>query len=136
MSAFVVSNNHINEIVRYIDTPNFSSLSYIKRMLSYPETLEGEKLFQYIGYELMNENCKSVNSRYKTNEFIPFVFKRKVGDKKLSPVEILKLINCLDYQSCEHDTWKESNAYLILSVIKNFAISRLQGYENAEWTIH
>ncbi len=46
---------------------------------------------------------------------------------------IAKSVDCLDYQSCEPDNWYESNAYKILTVIRNNLVRQLPGYEQAQW---
>lgn len=46
---------------------------------------------------------------------------------------IAKHADCLDYQSCEIDSWYESNAYKILTVIRCELLSKLDGYDDAKW---
>jgi hypothetical protein len=49
------------------------------------------------------------------------------------PVQVLKFINCINYQSCEYDEWYESDGRAILDCLQARAISKLDGYEDAEW---
>ena len=53
----------------------------------------------------------------------------------LSPVAILKLIDSLEYQSCESDDYEQTVAYKSLQSIRKSAIHALEGYEDAEWSI-
>lgn len=51
----------------------------------------------------------------------------------VAPIQIIKLCNSLDYQSCETDDWKETPAYRQNERIKNAAIRCLNGYDQADW---
>jgi hypothetical protein len=54
-----------------------------------------------------------------------------------TPVEVLKTIHCLDYQSCEHDGWPDSEACAFLRSLERAMIRELPGYDNAagwDWT--
>ena len=53
--------------------------------------------------------------------------------RSLSPVQIIKIVQCAEYQSCETDDWKETLACRQLDWIKDEAIRALPGYEAAEW---
>jgi hypothetical protein len=46
-------------------------------------------------------------------------------------VSIIKACDCLDYQSCEHDEWEQSEAWLIMYTIHKFAGRRTAGYDDA-----
>ncbi len=52
----------------------------------------------------------------------------------LRPVTILKLSQCVDYQSCETNDWKDTLAWRQLDRINCKAISDLPGYESADWS--
>jgi hypothetical protein len=54
-----------------------------------------------------------------------------MGD--LPAVHILKMCACLAYQSCETDDWDKTKAYELLQMIKDAAIRKLPGYEDAPW---
>lgn len=51
----------------------------------------------------------------------------------ITPLQILRLIDCLDYQSCETDDWPQTLAYRQLDWLRSSAIRRLQGYDDAQW---
>lgn len=52
----------------------------------------------------------------------------------VAPIQIIKLCNSLDYQSCETDDWKGTLAWRQNEWIKDAAIRRLNGYEGAYWS--
>ena len=57
-----------------------------------------------------------------------------VAEDVLEPVQVLKLVRSLDYQSCETDDWPMTLAARQLEWIMGEAISRLDGYEDADWS--
>lgn len=131
MSAFVVSDAHINAIVNFtlICAPAYK-LSGYSFQGEYHEWPSPEKL----GQILLDENVRSVNARY-SNKTEPdtFVFKRTW--KAVSAVTMLKALDCLDYQSCESSDWEDTLAYRLIEVMRQWTIGRLPGYEEAEWGI-
>ena len=102
-----------------------------------------------LGRELWGENLKSVEARYpdcvgkpenrpgpvgEVLEEYTFAL-RKFASASPDPVWTLKQIRCLQYQSCEHEGWHESMAHAVLESLTSFAISYLDGYEDAPWGI-
>ena len=83
-----------------------------------------------IGQVLLAENVRSVNHRYdeqrggESYHFTRFPYVVRVAN-------LLGLIDCLAYQSCEHPEWEESEAHAILQALKGAAIHQLPGYA---WT--
>jgi hypothetical protein len=55
--------------------------------------------------------------------------------KTLTPIEIIKAVHCLQYQSCEHEEWQTSEAAQNCHQIVHQAASLLPGYEAAPWGI-
>jgi hypothetical protein len=53
--------------------------------------------------------------------------------QQLTPVQVLKLCDCLSYQSCETDDWEDTLAAKQLRWIKNEAEGQLPGWEDAKW---
>lgn len=93
---------------------------------------------------LWRENIASVAHRYnesKTSANLP----GPVGDNflitaadiylvwQLDPVQVFKSINCYEYQSCEHDGWRASEAHAFCRALESAAIHALPGYDDAEW---
>jgi len=54
---------------------------------------------------------------------------------RVEPIDILKACDCLEYQSCETEDYRETSAYKVLELIRGSAISLLPGYEDAAWEI-
>jgi len=84
---------------------------------------------------LYRENVRSVQHRYPNDSFesperlMIGRYRRQIAD----PVQLLKMCQCLDYQSCETTEWEQSTAYKILQSIISAAIGDLPGYREAAW---
>lgn len=142
MSAFVVDKAHISAILRAV---------LPLRETDGPVWQHGGNTYQAsrlsancIGQLLLSECVKSVQHRYpqgKPNELPgrvdaewlePFVFER-IG-RVPTPVEAIKLIDCLEYQSCEHPGWETSQARVCCEALRRYLLGRLPGYEDAAWS--
>jgi hypothetical protein len=135
MSAFMCSEKHIKSIVRFFDAD--------KR---YAPEKWANKTPQDLCALLEHANRVSVNHRYRHSDGIPavsvveFVWTKK--DDAAAPVSALvafKLIQCLDYQSCETDDWRDSEACAFLDWLQSKAaaavIRALPAYDAAPWGI-
>jgi hypothetical protein len=124
MSAFLVHHDHIDALLA----------GYAKaKTRSYCERPTVAHLTE-LGQLLLIENSRSVAWRY--NEAIDEDWRNYRFDvtTPVQPmVNILKLCDCLEYQSCERDDYMESDAYKQLNRIRGLLISALPGYENAPW---
>lgn len=102
-----------------------------------------EETADRIGQMLIDENVESVGCRYEGSDLvnlpgpntaewlIPFKFVYTM--ERLPAIETLKIIACYEYQSCEHDGWKDSEAKCFCNALIKNAIQRLPGYEEAPW---
>jgi len=88
---------------------------------------------QEIGQKLVDENYRSVNYRYQ-EAGQPHEYQHR-NVRSLTPVEIIKLCGCYEYQACETPDWESTEAHAILEVIKSRAIRRLPGYDEASWDL-
>jgi hypothetical protein len=135
MSAFLCSPQHIAAIVCFGPiTDDYGHYSV-------------GPLPEEVAELLARENVKSVDYRYPRDidEQVNEVFVKeciaaaKILNKKrpnvYTAVQVIKLCNSLDYQSCEHPGWEASNAKETLDAIVAIAIRNLPGYEAAEWSI-
>ena len=146
MSAFVVNKSHINAIIQAGLSVQYKPFTW------YHEDDDGD-LRHYeltsdnageIGQMLLDECVHSVQYRYedgtiadlpgRTNAewLLPFEWKPLV--KMPTPLEAIKLIKCLDYQSCEHPEWETSKAKAFCDGLIDSLITQLQGYDDAPWT--
>lgn len=95
------------------------------------------------GQILVSENVASVSYRYPDDDVDagelpgptdayylgPYVY----SDPRyvLTPAEVFKAIDCLDYQSCEHPEWRSSEAYALLRSLREAACGAVDGYSAA-----
>ena len=89
---------------------------------------------------LVTENYQSVHYGHQAPAGIvqpvhdgEYVFSRVNG--KVDPVQVLKAIDCLEYQSCDHPGWKDSEARKFLEALRAKATSQLPGYHEAQWVV-
>lgn len=108
MSCYVVSDKTINAIV------------WAMRKTRYLATLKGFSAItdpDKIGQILVNQNYKSVNSRYNEGE-TPHNFKYDYIDG-LTLGDAYGCINCYMYQACETPDWVGSEIYFTLCNLKD-----------------
>ena len=134
MSAFIVGNKHINVMLKAANMSQYpgDGLRYYWNGNTYP--LCGGQAQLEAGQKLVDENYRSVNHRYDEQvETEPFSL--MVLHQQFTPVEIIKACDCYRYQSCETPDWTETEAYAIMTALRERAIHRLAGYDEAEWNI-
>lgn len=128
MSAFIVSDSHINALVRYASRHN------VRVFHSNPLTMfRVQDNEQEAASLLLDENVKSVNSRYADEQTMSIIYDRAASI--LTAIEAIKAAQCLRYQSCEHSDYEDSIAFKLIEAIIRDAIPRLDGYEQAAWAI-
>lgn len=132
MSAFVVTNNHINSILR--------AFNYYASSWEVIETPQGDFKpnksldLQKMAEILLAENVRSVNHRYQERaKYGAITFVR--SGNVLSPVETIKACDCYSYQSCETKDYAKSAANLIIEGIRGVVWHKLPGYDEAPWAI-
>lgn len=89
---------------------------------------------------LFNENVRSVQCRYPQDKRSDyplhlFVNARDAAGRlaHVPAISILKMCDCLEYQSCETDDYEQTTAYRLLDNIRRHAIRSLPGYEAAPY---
>lgn len=143
MSAFVVSTQHIQYLVTTAKKFGTSGVGFtwLDPALKYHAKLDPFERAQLtrLGQVLLDANCKSVDVRYPNAEDVGVreVYAHR-GDWRgpLDPVQVIKAVQCLDYQACESADWRESEACAILEALKSRAIDSLPGYDEAAWEIN
>jgi len=128
MSAFIVSDTHINALVRYASRHNVRA--FHGNPLAMFQVKDNEQAAAEL---LLAENVKSVNYRYRDNEVMTITY--DPGAPILTAIQAIKAAQCLRYQSCECDDFEESIAFKLIEAIIADAIPRLDGYESAQWAI-
>jgi len=143
MSCFVLTDAHINTACCFV-------------LYNY-EIFDNYTCQQImdIGKKLSDENIKSYKYRYPNywqEDLKDFKYQFKLVDiEKISLVQFIKLLDCIEYQSCEHRSYQESFAYTIISKWRSLAFEKLQHlnksydsleklsrsevYDQAEWAI-
>ncbi|HCG01491.1 MAG TPA: hypothetical protein DEV93_13215 [Chloroflexi bacterium] len=97
-----------------------------------------------IGRMLIDENLRSIHARYPDTVDggqVPGPFESYWEQPYSCPimlptvdaVQVLKAIDCYEYQSCEHDGWETSTARAFCDALRGAMIHRLPGYEEAQW---
>jgi hypothetical protein len=138
MSAFVVSDNHIDALVRValcgpaeVDgsgrAPLFYGVQFAGRDITFGRADE-------VGAALVRENVASVNSRYRETKAVPPYSYGSAG-ARLTAVQALKAVHCYEYQACEHPEWEASAAFKFCGDLKNSLHNCLPGWDVADWGI-
>jgi hypothetical protein len=150
MSAYTVTENHIIYLVaaalsRRIRRGCHNRFSWVQ--VKYPGDVthhiidagEMETVAEFAS-ELWQENVRSVNYRYQNDQadlttyvIDPYKVDDLLHAWDFDPLEVLKAIDCLEYQSCEHPEWEASKAWSFLNRLRRACISSLHGYSEATW---
>lgn len=131
MSAFIISKKHIDAMV----TAHLHSQHF--------DTQRTKQENNQIGQMLWDENHRSVNYRYNEETLSPdyhfepcsSYLKQDGTQIKLDNVAICKLIDCYEYQSCEHGDWATSGACLFCANLRKRLVAKINGYDDAPWCI-
>lgn len=127
MSAYVVSDYHLNVLVHYASR---EGCTYRAGGDWHHVRMKEQVVMQM----LHNENVRSVNYRYATVDGPGEMTFRPVW-RDVSPVQIIKACDCYDYQACETPDYYETPAASLIKQIRKAAIRRLPGYDDAEWSM-
>ena len=133
MSAFMVSDKHISAMLAAAAAPRYTNGPCGEFMYFYGGEWKRHQLPKALGQILASQNRRSVNERYEENDAIP-EFSYQPPRESPSPVQLIKLCDCYDYQSCETDDWEKTEAYAICHALRERAIDRLPGYDEAAWS--
>ena len=137
MSAFLCSEKHIAVLADFANKHDiYLNTRYDPDATNIPSD---------IAKAMAKANIKSVDHRYPDNadKLADKLFIQACGSeagqfgkhKQYTPVEIIKAAQCLDYQSCEHDEWEQSNVKALLDHVISKATTMLPGYNDAPWGI-
>lgn len=141
MSAFVVSSQHINRIVNAIPARDLSYYqSFLNDLPTAGHPWTDSRARAALGGILDFQNIRSVCYRYSDLQ-ADTARQHMAGESAYRyaptapqpPVAVLKLINSLEYQSCESPDWEQTRAYAVLERIRSDLIYKLPGYDEAPW---
>lgn len=95
-----------------------------------------------LGKEFLRLNVKSVCERYPNDEEMheepSYVENYKFKDTGCTLAQAIKSIQCLMYQSCEIDNYKDNETYKKMERLKNYLVDAFlclnEEYKNAAWS--
>jgi hypothetical protein len=124
MSAYLVPKEHIDAI-----------------LASYARALKATRLekpdLDHIGRALWKENARSVAYRYKEASDTQWEgYKHTALAVDMTPIQAYKLVDCLEYQSCEHPGWETSEANKLCRRIKDTLIASTAEWQSGQWCYH
>lgn len=121
MSAYVMSNQDINNIVNYFVNSTASSQLWIPvdGEYNYLDRNNAEKVANI----LFLENVRSVDTRYNKKNNVDSVY--KFSYKTVTDKEVSQLIDSLEYQSCETDDYYTTEAYMIICSMRKNLLQRI-----------
>lgn len=135
MSAYIVSDNHINVIVSYfVDYRQNYKLWYeLNGNFGYMSEDDAPK----VAHCLYEQNVKSVDARYDEENGGNYQFKFIRDAKQLYSIgEIALALDGLEYQSCETDDYHQTDAYKIVQAMRKHLLRKMQERDNADtWHI-
>ena len=122
MSAYLVSDTYISAILRPLYPSGRMSTDLVDDAQA-----RGEVLYA--------QNLASVNCRYAhradLTEHQPLPFKFDQTVPLLTPIEVLRLLDCLEHQSSETEHYYSAPGYEVLAQVRNHFIRKLPGYKEA-----
>lgn len=132
MSAFHVSATHIGAIARAATSTRRGDVRVPPDCLDEFGTPDFGKVFA----ALANENARSVAYRY-SEEPEPV---QSIGREGVYPLAwqkpcgwLLKVLDCYEYQSCEHPDWEGSHVKRMIDDLRAASWRRAPGYEETPW---
>jgi hypothetical protein len=135
MSAYVLSIAHFAALAAFAVSDQHQSHAINEWRVSANPMRTARKIAE----ELAKENIRSVSHRYSVYKEERLVVS-EAGDLaetyyfnpgKLSALDILRMCECYEYQSCETPDWTSTLAYRQIQWIKTAAMSRLPGWDEA-----
>lgn len=138
MSAFVVNMEHIAAMVHAgLTYRRYGEIQWSVPDQTSRSTGLTEDTATETGRMLVRQNVRSVNHRYRDNDdpdelAAEFEYKPSTA-RNMTPVEVLKLIACYEYQACESPDWRRTEAHEFCQALRNRLIGFLPGYDAAPW---
>lgn len=126
MSAFMCSDHHLSVLAHYA-----------VRHRCLPSHVPAVSTAQDVLEILHTANEASLRGRYPhlPHEEVTPELCVKAFTERYTPVAMIKACHCYAYQCCEVRSWFDSTAKQITDLIKEHAIQRLPGYEQAPWCL-
>jgi len=121
MSAYIMSEQDINELVNYFVNATASTQLWIPVRGQYNYLTRDNA--QQVAQILYSENVRSVDARYNETNVTDFNYKPSYNT--VSDKEVAKLIDSLEYQSCETDDYYTTEAYRMICNMRKNLLQRV-----------
>ena len=131
MSAYVVSDRHINTLVQALAHDPYRSDLTLPSGITLNVSQSPEDR-QTVAQILLDENVRSFNSRYPSHASAPARI-RYQSQPPVDAVTILKACECYDYQASETEDYKDTDAAHLIAHLRIQTIRTLPGYNEAPW---
>jgi hypothetical protein len=141
MSAFIVGTDHIDCLVS-------AALDAGMHQSGFGIYWDGERVEWHnadsVGAALLRENIASVSHRYADHgtDNLPGPIPNPIPEDyiyqpclKVDAAQVLKAIDCYEYQSCEHPGWNDSEARRFCGVLRRRYSAMMPGYDDALWEV-
>lgn len=140
MSAFILGTDHIDYLVSAALDCGIRQNGFGIYWLN--ERIEWHNADQ-IGAALLRENIASVSFRYESHRGdLPGPIPNPLPDAytyqpflEVDTAQVLKALDCYEYQSCEHPGWNDSEAHRFCDVLRRRYGATISGYDDALWEV-
>jgi len=119
MSAWLCSDEHILEMASY----------YVEHCQKYSGD---ETTLKQAAEILYNENLESLAARYG-DDYPPIKVPSAYEPIVENIFHMAKMVGCYEYQSCEHEGWKTSEAKEMCATILYFLLNNHPDYDAGPW---
>ena len=134
MCAYIVSPEQIQTIVPWAQRNHSRPYDYTRGEIARVLAEANIASVEYRYPDLVGSSVKAFLSMDSNEEYIEEC-QREFAGPLPTATGVIKLINSLDYQSCEREDWEESQAYQYLNRIRTLATYNLPGYNDQPWSI-
>lgn len=138
MSAFTVSNEHIAVMVGLAMEGPADGNGRWYRWID-----KGDEGAEQVAVMLREQNARSVRALYgqKADDggcdsewfTCPSDWRGAMRRRRPTALEALKLVHCYEYQACETEDWRSTEAAEFCRALTRALVSRLPGYDAAPW---
>lgn len=148
MSAYIVDKNHILYLLAAMSSMGHEtgfSYFYISRRERVTVNIHDSAELAEIGNLLWRENMVSIAHRYSDRSSATWpgpiggdfqILPEDIGCNcwdNINPAQVIKSCDCLEHQSCEHDSWVTSETHDVIQALRQMAWHSLPGYDAAIW---
>lgn len=116
---------------------------FIEEIESFEDELSYLDNYKLLAKILVNANFESYNYRYThsqdteidiyLSEVNKLSMRDDLGASDINYFQFIKLLHCLNYQSCEHPDYDKSFAKAFISIAEELAIYNAPEYTNSVW---